>query len=361
MFPFNFGAALGNFADEVGTKLNLPGIGLSEFLAGGSTKNTGRVNEAGLTRIVQQTPSVMGASTAANTGQVNGGVAVEDSYGGANSGYQASARAAADERAQYDDQIAALDRILGGIGTQTQAGIENLYRSRDNERTKLSNQKTQTLKGYEEQQLQNAQDKQRGVSQVDQYANQNNTSLQRMLSANNAGSSSVARELIPYLVSKSAGTRRANVFDTAGRNEQSIVGARKNAEDQYETAFGELDDQARQQEQSFRQNILNQENDLLARKQEAQMKREMANGAGYAQARSASQGTQDQINARQDQLTNLFSQFKPTFTQKALSFDKPELGQYTVDRAAVETQNQGMPAESSYYLSQLRRKQQEQF
>jgi len=184
-------------------------------------------------------------------------------------------------------------------------------------------------------------------------------SLQRLLQGGNAGSSSVARELIPYLVSKSAGTRRSNVFDTAGRNEQGIVSARKNADDQYETAFGELDDQGRSQEQGFRQGILNQENTLLAQKQEAQMKRAMANGSGYEAARAASRGTQDQINSRQDQLNALFSQFKPTFQQKALNFQKPELGQYTVDKAQIQSQGQGLPSESSYYQQMIKKKQPE--
>jgi len=270
-----------------------------------------------------------------------------------------SSRQTADERAYYDDTIAQLDRLLGGIGYQTQAGLENLQRSLANERTKLANQKTQTLQGYDDQKLQNAQDKQRGIEQVDSYANQNYNSLQRLLQGANAGSSSVARELVPYLVSKSAGTRRTNVFDTAGRNEQNIVSARKNAEDQFGTAFGELEDQGRAQEQSFRQSILNQENELLGRKQEAQMKRAMADGSGYQAARAAAAGTQSEIANRQNQLNSLFAQFKPTFQQKALDFKKPELGQYTVDRAAVQAQGSGLPTESSFYLSQLKKKQQE--
>lgn len=291
-----------------------------------------------------------------NTGQSNDQVVY-----GSDAAQAAAQRAAqaADERAYYDDTIAQIDRLLGGIGYQTQAGLENLQRSLANERTKLENQKKQTLQGYDDQSLQNAQDKQRGVEQVDSYANQNYNSLQRLLQGANAGSSSVARELVPYLVSKAAGTRRTSVFDTAGRNEQSIVSARKNAEDQYTTAFGELEDQGKQQEQQFRQSILNQENDLLAQKQEAEMKRAMANGSGYLAARAASRGTRDSINSRQDQLNNLFSQFKPTFQQKALDFQKPELGQYTVDRAAVNAANSGLPTESSYYLSQLKRKQEE--
>lgn len=48
--------AVGNAVDIVGTRLNLPGIGLSEGIAGGNTANTGRINEGfGVTgSVVQQ-------------------------------------------------------------------------------------------------------------------------------------------------------------------------------------------------------------------------------------------------------------------------------------------------------------------
>ena len=278
--------------------------------------------------------------------------------GGGGGGTGGSGYTAADERLLYDDQISSLDRLLAGIGVQTNAGLDNLRNSLGSQKQRLNEQKMRTMSGYDEQSLENAQEKQRGVEQVDQYANQNYNSLQRLLAGANAGSSSVARELIPYLVSKSAGTRRTNVFDTAGKNEQSIVKARGNAEDEYGYANEDLDNQAKQQEQSFRQGVINQENDLLAKKQKAMMSRSMANGSGYAAARAGAQGVQNEINNRQDQLNSLFSQFKPTFASKAMNLQKPELGKYTVDRAQVNA-DRSLPAESSYYQTQLRKKQQE--
>lgn len=375
------GNFFGDLFDAVGTGIKGPEIGLSEFFGGGKTANTGRVDfnkdvaanmygNSGAQNLqrnyVKAATSDRGASGSWTEDKPTGNDIVDiygsDGYaaagGGGGSAGGGSGYTAADERLLYDDQISSLDRLLAGIGVQTNAGLDNLRNSLGSQKQRLNEQKTRTMSGYDEQSLENAQEKQRGVEQVDQYANQNYNSLQRLLAGANAGSSSVARELIPYLVSKSAGTRRTNVFDTAGKNEQSIVKARGNAEDEYGYANEDLDNQAKQQEQSFRQGVINQENDLLAKKQQAMMSRSMANGSGYAAARAGAQGVQNEINSRQDQLNSLFSQFKPTFASKAMNLQKPELGKYTVDRAQVNA-DRSLPAESSYYQTQLRKKQQE--
>ena len=379
------GNFFGDILDAVGTGFDAPELGLSEIFGGGKTANTGRVDfnkdvaaniygNRGAQNLkrnyVKAATSDGGASGSWGTpvkverpAYDGENIPLESTYtggggGGGGGGTGGSGYTAADERLLYDDQISSLDRLLAGIGVQTNAGLDNLRNSLGSQKQRLNEQKMRTMSGYDEQSLENAQEKQRGVEQVDQYANQNYNSLQRLLAGANAGSSSVARELIPYLVSKSAGTRRTNVFDTAGKNEQSIVKARGNAEDEYGYANEDLDNQAKQQEQSFRQGVINQENDLLAKKQQAMMSRSMANGSGYAAARAGAQGVQNEINSRQDQLNSLFSQFKPTFASKAMNLQKPELGKYTVDRAQVNA-DRSLPAESSYYQTQLRKKQQE--
>lgn len=147
-----------------------------------------------------------------------------------NAAAQAAAeKAAADkanEIAAYDDQITNINKLLGYTNTQKEQGLASLQSGFDDETRKLGDAKTKTMTGYDDQNVENSQNKQRGVEDVDQYANSSYNNLQRLLQGSHAGNSSVGRELVPYLVSKSAGTRRQGVFDTAGKNEQAIVKAR---------------------------------------------------------------------------------------------------------------------------------------
>ncbi len=266
------------------------------------------------------------------------------------------AQQTSDEQAYYEDQISALNKLLGVVNAQEKAGISRLTSSYGDQNKRLKEQKTKTLAGYDDQTVQNAQDKQRGVESVDQFANNSYNSLQGVLRGANAGNSSVGRELIPYLISKGAGTRRAGVFDQAGRNDQNIASARGEAEDQFRYSFEDLDNQRKDQEQQFREGILNKESDLLDKRRSLEIARAQADGTGYEAARSAAAASQAGIESRQNQLAALFGQFKPTFNARALNLKTPELGQFTVDPAQISA-DKSLPTESSYYLSQLKKKQ----
>jgi hypothetical protein len=214
------------------------------------------------------------------------------------------------------------------------------------------------MNGYDEQGVSNAQDKQKGVESVDQFANNSFNSLQRLLQGANAGNSSVARELIPYLVSKGAGQRRQGVFDQAGKNDQAIASARADATDQYNMSNEDLGNQRKQQEQNFRQSILQKQNELAAQKSALQTQGALATGADYASAKAAAASTQAGMADRTAQLSALFGQFQPTYTERQMNLKTPELGQFVVDKANIQSQGQGTPAESSYYMNQLKKKQQ---
>lgn len=282
---------------------------------------------------------------------------VAATYAGGPAGGSSSGASTADEQAYYDDQINALNKLLGVVKAQRDSGLSRLNASFGDQNKRLGEQQTKTMAGYDQQSLQNAQDKQHGVESVDQFANNSYNSLQGLLRGANAGNSSVARELVPYLISKGAGTRRAGVFDQAGRNDQNIASARGDAQDQFKYSFEDLANQRKDQEQQFREGILNKESDLLDQRRALEIARAQADGTGYEQARQAAAASQAGIEDRQNQLAALFGQFKPTFNARAMNLKTPELGQFTVDPAQISA-DQNLPSESSYYLTQLKRKQQ---
>jgi len=334
--------ASGNFAADVINDPNIdliPGIGDNEA-------NRARVNT------VDRVDSIPALNTSISD-SFSRGLNIGDST----TSTTATGPTAADERAYYDDQINALNQLLGLTNSQRDAGLGNLTNSFNSQTQRLAEQKAKTLQGYADQGVENAQSKQRGVEQVDQFANNSYNSLQRLLQGGNAGNSSVGRELIPYLISKGAGQRRQGVFDQAGKNDQSIASARGDAEDQYRYSEEDLSNQRKSQEQSFREGILNKQNELDSQKRALEIAKAQATGAGYGAARAAGQASQNSINDRMAQLNQLFGQFSPTFNARAVNTKTPELRQFTVDPAQIKTQGQGLPAESSYYLQQLKKKQ----
>ncbi|MDP4225063.1 MAG: hypothetical protein Q8910_01640 [Bacteroidota bacterium] len=252
-----------------------------------------------------------------------------------------------DEKAYYQDQIDALNRLLGLTDTQLNTGLQNL----DMQRTRLGDQQTKTMNQYNDQETQNAQDKQKGIEAVDSFANNNFNSLQRLLGTAGAGNSSVARDLVPYLISKSAGTRRTGVVDTAGANARDIANARADAQDQYKFAGEDLN----QAEKDFRTGILTKKNDIAGQISGLQTQQAMADGSGYATAKAAAAGTQAGIDGRIAELNALFGQFNPTY--RAVNTKTPELSKFTVDNAQINS-DQGLPAESRYYMTMLNKKKQ---
>lgn len=230
----------------------------------------------------------------------------------------------AGEQANYDDQIDTFRGLLGTVGSQRDSGLAS-----------LRDQKDSVMRGYDEQGVQNTQARQSGTEQVDRYAGNNMTQLQRLLQGSNAGNSSVGRDLIPYLISKSAGQRRQSVFNTAGENERNITQARNEADNEFAV-----------KENSFLSNLLSKQNEIEGQIGSLQGQKAAASGAGYEASRAASAATRANMATRNAEIQALFSKYTPVTRT-------PELAKYQVDPAQLATQNQGMPSESSYYLKQL--------
>jgi len=295
-----------------------------------------------------------GGTTGANddSGSYNNNYSNRSGNGGG--GYSA-----AETQALYDDQIAQLNTILGTIGTQRNQGLTRLQQSALDAKNRLTEQKNKTMQGYDQQSLKNAQDKQRGVEQVDDFANNSYKNLQRVLQGGNAGNSSVGRQLVPQLVSKSAGTRRQGVFNAAGENDAAITSARGDAEDQYGYSFQDLENQRKSQQENFLSGIYQQEQDLYGKRAGIEAQRAAATGAGYEGVRAATAGSRAEIDSRAAQLNSLFGQFAPTFNARAVNTKTPDLKSYQLDPALIKG-DQNIPQESRFYLPNLKKKEQNQ-
>lgn len=266
-----------------------------------------------------------------------------------------SAQDIIDAQAYYQDQIDSLNRLLGATGGRLDTSLGILGANYNAQNTDLSNQRKKAMGLYDAQSLQNSKDKQSGLEQVDAFANNSYNSLMRLLGGAGAGNSSVARTLMPSLVSKAGSTRRTGVFNTAGENEMNIDTARTDAENQYTNELTALDEWKKAQEKSMRQETEEKNLDLLQQIQDAQFLRAQAGGGGYAEAKAAGANTASKISNTQAALDALFGAYNPTYTPKAINLTTPELSKYTVDPATIKT-DASMPSDTSYYGGMLKKK-----
>lgn len=333
----------GDFIGGIGTALHLPEFGISELL-GGQKAGTGlgqnqtpgayimngvMYNAAGDPIMTMAQPSQpQQPSQAYEEPSVSGG--------GADAGY-------------YQDTIDQLSRLISGIGTQRQQGLDRIGSTFKTAADRLAEDRTRAMQGYDQQSQQNETLKLRGTEQVDSFANNSFNNLKRLLQGANAGNSSVGRELVPMLVSKAAGTRRQGVFNTFGENQQGIDQAREDATTQFDRSGYDLGEQRKKSEEDFLRGVGQQEADLYTQLGEAQ--------SGLAGNRGAGAAARAAAAARENALNDLFNTYKPSAAPIAVNLKTPTLGQYTVDKAAVAGTAQGVPTESAAYLPALKKKQ----
>lgn len=265
----------------------------------------------------------------------------QQSTGGGSGGSGGPSKQQVAQNAQLDQ----ISRLLGILGTQEKEGISAIDKGYNSQKSRLTEQQTKAMSGYKDQFLKNDQDRQKGVNQVDDFAYNSYNALQNLLRGSNAGVSSVARQVVPQVVSKGAGTRRQGVFDTAGENTKQITVAQKDAEDQFRYGFEDLGNQRNDQTKTLRQGIQQQAMDLEAQKLMLE-----------ADAGRATDGTSRSLDARAKTLMSLFGKYAPSYTAKAMNLKTPELGQFQVDPAAIR-QDQGIAAENRAYLPAIRERE----
>jgi len=246
----------------------------------------------------------------------------------------------ADEQSQYADQIANINKLLGLTETQKASGLGRISSEFDAAKLKQD-------KSIADQRLQNEQSKEQGINEVGNFANTSINNLRRLLQGGNAGRSSVGQILAPYMVGKAADTRRTGVLNTAGENAR-LLDTTQNESTQ------SLENQRKKSEEDFVSSILNKQNELTGQRQGLEMNKTLATGAGYGAARTAAQNSTNELATRQNELTSLFDKYKPNYTTKEVA----PLSTYQVDPSTLITNNQNSPTQSSYYLSQFKKKQQ---
>lgn len=282
------------------------------------------------------------------------------SVAGGGSGRAASgggtSAANAQETAYWDDQIGSLNRILGNIGTQEAQGVERINDSYNKAMGRANEDQSRVLRDYGIQEDTTKKGKVNALDAVDSSARNTYNSLQRILGLSGAGVSSASNELAPWAVSKEATGKRTGVVDTFGANLGALARAKDDAQAQFGRITADLGEQRGSKEEDFRRGIEQNRQGVNEQLGDAAMKRKMATGSTYTQARDARAPFQSAVQNSQNTLNELFNRYSNTnYNVGAINAQKPDLSAYNVDPMSIGSQTGNTPAEVASYLPWLRK------
>jgi len=347
---------LGDAIDNIGTALDLPGLGISEMIAGGKTTNTGRIDESGVNPGTNDPTTTQPSSISAdNFNELNlgGNVLGAGTGGGASGGFSAS------DRAYFDDQIAALNRQQGRTETGLRDGLTNLRDSYNRNVSQQNQNRSRAMENFGMQREDTIRGKDSALDRVNTNARMLSDSLRRRIGMASGSDSSAFNITAPGAVAREASGNRTDVLGSYGKNERNLGLAEKRAETDFESLLAELASQRRTSESGLRAGILEQQNSIDAGLADASRQRAVAMGGGYNEARAASRPFQDGISARESQLDQLFSRFRTPYNVKEVNVKTPQLSDYLVDRTAINSNRQaGTQDPTAPYGNQLREEEQ---
>lgn len=353
---FNFGDIVG----AIGNKLGIPELGISEALGGNN--NSAPVLSPGQTAVGSQAAKTVngvsgtGASTGSTAG--SGTTPTQQLSGSSLSGASGSgtSNTNAADLAYLDDQQSTLQRLLASADSTLNNGLTQIGDSYNKEVGRANQSQDSALAGYNT----NREDTTRARSAALDQASSNSRgladSVRRILGLASGANSSAFQVAAPGMIARDASTKRQGVFDTSGKNFRDIDTAQASTTDAFKNYLGDLEEQRKSKESDLRSGVLTQKQSLDNSLAQVARDRASVNGGTYSALRSASAPYQAAANSAQDQLDNLFSQFRTPFdTSKTPTAATPTLADYTVDKTAI-TPGGGAAGGESPYQSFLKKK-----
>ena len=260
-----------------------------------------------------------------------------------------------DELAYLRDQGAQLRALLGRTNTNLEQGLSKNQSEYQKQLDQSNLAKQEQLKGYGEQRTGQMQGREKAYGTINQNANQGYRSLAQIIGRGAGTGSSAYQELLPNVIGRDISSKRGDANETYGQNLRGIDTAQNKYNSSFEQVLKDLEDQRLANESNVRSNVEGQRQGLYGQIATNEGQIAQGQGGGYAAIRNAQQPYQDQIEQSRNAVEGYFNQFKPNYTPQQAVADAPELSNYTVDRANVNAQNQGMD-ESNPYASLLRKK-----
>lgn len=213
-----------------------------------------------------------------------------------------------------------IDYQIGRLPGQEDIGRKNILDSYTSAFNTLTNNKSRDERNYTTNRNQAMDDNRLARSGIRDMVSSRLTGLMRLLGGRGSGSSSAAELLAPYAAGREGSVRNNQVAQAYGRNMGALDTSWQDANEGYDTSFGQLGADKTNKESSLLSNLASTRIKLLSAKQAAQVQ------AGQ----SPDPALTDEIKRIGDEVDSYGAQ--QVFTPKAVTYNSPDLEQYNYDQ-----------------------------
>lgn len=277
----------------------------------------------------------------------------------------AQANAAAAEEARQksitlgnlDQQIAQYQGDLNNLGGARSAATNAINDAYNKNLSRLNETQSSALSKYATKRSDTQKTFQDSLGDIQNGAYNNYNALQQLLGRAGSGSSSAAKNVVPYAVSQDASKSRAGVADSYGMNMRDLKDAEDETKLTYKNSVADLGDQRRTSLGNLDKDIQGKQAEYNNTLAELAGQRAQAAGGDWKAVQGAMQSYVDRRNAINKALSTLTDKYRNPYSVKGVTVKDPTMRNYTTDINGVAVQSgtaDGNTDTSADYLAQIR-------
>lgn len=244
--------------------------------------------------------------------------------------------------------------LLDSARRTLENGLTSINDSYNKEQSSANSQRSRALEDYGIQRDDTTRKKGDALGKVDTNARTLSNSVRRLLGMASGSDSTAFNQTAPDAVARLASGERTNVLGDFGENFRALDLSEKRATDDFAALLEDLAAQRNQRESGLRGDIIEREQGINSSLAEIARQRALLQGGGYTGVKAAMQPYKNAISGGQSQLDSLFEKYRTPYSVKPVVVEKPELRDYTVDRANIAANQQAGTTDDPY--SYFRRK-----
>lgn len=245
-----------------------------------------------------------------------------------------------EDLAYIDSQMGRLRGQYGKADTALSQGLKSLIDSYNNARSDANFERGRELENLGLKREDTNRGKDRAIDRVDDNARTLRESLLRRIGMASGSDSSAYKFAAPTAVAREASGQRGDVMEDYGVNFRNLGLTEKRANEDYDKLLAAIDADKRSREGKLRSGVENQRQSIDEALAEAAAQRAKLLGGGYDQVRSAMAPYESQIAQRDKTINSLFDKYRTVGKFNPVKVDMPNLRDYTVDRAAIQANEQ---------------------
>ena len=242
--------------------------------------------------------------------------------------------------AYLDDQQARLERQLGRTNTYLSQGLAELMDSYNKSRTSANQQRGRELENLGLQREDTTRKKDSTLDRVNTGARTLADSLRRKIGMASGSGSSAYQIAAPGAVARQASEQRGDVMEDFGTNFRNLDLTERRANEDYNTLFESLEADKKSRERALRQGIEEQRLGVDQSLAELARQRALVKGGGYDQVKQAMSKYTDRMTDREKTIDSLFNKYRSVGKFQPVKVNAPQLRDYTVDKAAIQANQQ---------------------